>query len=94
MRGVGQWLVDLSWPAVSKVLSAIGIGTVTYVGLDAAMEAGLDTARSSLNGLTPDVLGILALAGIPDAMGIIAGGMVTAVTMATLTRFALHTTGK
>lgn len=93
MRGLGQWLGDISWPLVSKILAALGIGTVTYAGLDAAMTAALDVARNSLSGLTPDVMGVLALAGVFDAMGIIAGGMMTAVTFATLKRFALHTTG-
>lgn len=90
---IGEWLASLAGPIATKVLTALGVGTVTYVGLDAALTAGLDVARNALSGLTPDVMGVLALAGVFDAMAIIAGGMTTAVTLVTLKRFALHTTG-
>ena len=38
-------------------------------------------------------MGVLALAGVFDAMSIIAGALTTAVTLAATKQFALHTTG-
>ena len=57
------------------------------------MSVGLDAARSSINGLTPDVMGVLALAGVFDAMSIIAGALTTAVTLVATKQLALHTIG-
>lgn len=92
-EGFAGWIASISWPVVSRVLAALGVGTVTYTGLDAAVNSGLDAARSALTGLTPDVLQILALAGFFEAMALTAGSLLGAVTWLTLKRFALSTTG-
>lgn len=91
--GLAAWLAGISGPIATRILAALGIGTITYAGVDTALSAVLDAARSALAGLAADVAGILALAGLFDAMGIIAGGLTAALTLQTLTRFALHTGG-
>lgn len=93
-EGFAGWLASISWPIVSRVLAALGIGTVTYTGLDAAIQNGIDTARNALTGITPDVLAVLALSGFFEAMAITAGSLLGAVAWITLKRFAITTTGQ
>ena len=45
MEGIGKWLYELSWPIVSRVLSALGIGTVTYTGVETALSGFLDAGK-------------------------------------------------
>lgn len=91
-EGFAGWLASISWPVVSRVLASLGVGTVTYTGLDSVVEEGIQTARNALTGLTPDVLAILNMSGFFDAMAITAGSLLGMVTWLTLKHFALFTT--
>ena len=91
--GFAGFLASISWPIVSRVLAALGVGTVTYTGLESAISNGIETARNALTGLTPDVLAILNLAGFFDVMALTAGSLTGAVAWMVLKRFALSTTG-
>lgn len=90
MGGWAKWLVDLAWPIVSRVLTALGFGTVTYVGADAALNGVLTAAKSAVGGLAGPTLQILAMGGIFDYMSITAGGIVSSIAWLVLKRFALQ----
>lgn len=72
-----------------RVLVAIGIGTVTYAGLDTAFAAARDLVVSNYGQMTGDVANLVSLAGVGLAIGIILGAMVSRVGMT-----ALSTLGK
>lgn len=91
---LAEWLVALAGPLATRVLAALGIGTLTYAGVDVALSGALGAARSALAGMGADIAGILALAGLFDALAIVAGGYTAALTLQTLTRFAVHTGGR
>lgn len=94
MEGIAEWLAKISWPLVSRVLSALGVGTVTYTGADAALSGALGSIKAAFVGMTADIIQLLTLAGFFDAMAIMSGGITSALTWLVLKRFALQTTGQ
>lgn len=75
MANLGVWLLALAWPLVKKVLVALGVGIVTYGGLQyvgAQITSAITGAWGQLGGYA---LAILSLAGIPECIGIILGGI-------------------
>lgn len=87
------WLGALAWPLVSRVLVAAGVGTVTYAGVSTALNAALDAAKSSFGGLAGELSQILAMAGLFQAMSIIAGALIASLSWMVLKKFALQSTG-
>lgn len=93
MDGLSKWLYDLSWPLVSRVLAALGLGTVTYTGASAGLTSALDAAKGAFAGMGMEVLQIVALSGFFDAMAISSGGLVSGLAFMVMKRFALQSTG-
>lgn len=91
MDTLARWLTDISWPIVSRVLSALGVGTVTYSGLNTAMDNVIASAQSAVQGLLPVVVQLAARAGFFDYMSITSGGLTTGLTWMVLKHFALKT---
>jgi hypothetical protein len=73
-------------PLARQLLVSIGIGLITFVGLDAAVGAALGAAKSSLSGLPAVAAAILARGGVFTALSIIAGGITARITLMTLKR--------
>ena len=94
MDGIAAWLARITWPLVTRVLSALGLGTATYVGADNALAGALNAVRASFTGMTVDLLNLLLLSGFFDAMAIMAGGLTSSLAWMVLKRFALQTTGQ
>lgn len=88
MSTLSSALMALGIPLVKKVLVSLGIGTLTYVGLTAAVSAGLGAAKSNFAGLPSDVLQIAAMSGLFTAASIIAGGVTSALTLMSFSRLA------
>lgn len=93
MDSIGTWLASITWPLVSRVLTAIGLGSVTYVGADSALTSALEAAKAGFSGMTADILSILVIAGFFDAMSIMSGGLVSGLAWMAMKKFALQTTG-
>lgn len=91
MDGIAAWLASISWPIVSRVMVALGIGTVTYTGADAALSSALNAGKAAFVGMASDVLALLAMAGFFDAMAIMSGGLVSGLSWLVLKNFALQT---
>ena len=89
--GWGTFLAGIAGPVVKRALTAIGIGTLTIVGLQAAVSSALDAARSHLGGMTGVVSDLVAMTGFFTAASIIAGGVTAAVTMVLLKKMAVVT---
>ena len=92
-EGLSKWLYDLSWPIVSRVMAALGLGTLTYTGVDTALTSVLADAKSAFAGMTGDVVNLLAMCGFFDAMAITSGGIISGLAWMVLKRFALQSTG-
>jgi Protein of unknown function (DUF2523) len=82
-----SFLMGLATPIARRVVIALGLGVVTYTGVDLAVSGLLSQAKSAWSGgLTGSVAQLVAMAGVNTALGIICGGIVGRVTMLTLKR--------
>lgn len=90
---IASWLLNIAWPVVSRVFVALGLGTVTFTGADAALTAVLNSAKAAAGGLGAEVLQLLAMGGFFDAMSITAGGLVGSLGWMAMKRFALQSSG-
>ncbi|WP_265919177.1 DUF2523 family protein [Cupriavidus nantongensis] len=73
-------------PLVRQALVALGIGLITFVGLDAAVTSALAAAKASLGQLPAAAMAICARGGMFTAMSIIAGGITARMSMMVLKR--------
>ena len=78
---------------MSRVLVALGVGTVTYVGLSAAVNSALGSAKSAFGQLGAEVFQLVAMAGVFQAMSIMAGGIIAGVSFMALKNLAMKATG-
>lgn len=74
--GWGSFLVAIAGPVAKRVLTAIGFGTVTFLGMSAALNSALSSARSAWGGMGADVAAFMAIAGVNTACSILAGALV------------------
>lgn len=88
-----SWLLSAAWPVVSRVLVALGLGTVTFTGANAALDTLLSASKTAAAGLGAEVLQVLAMGGFFDAMSITAGGLVGSLGWLAMKRFALQSSG-
>jgi hypothetical protein len=75
MANLTLWLLSLAWPVVRKVLVALGIGIVTYGGLQMIGAQVNNAVLASWGQLGGYALNIMSLAGIPDVIGITLGAI-------------------
>lgn len=88
MGGLGSWLLALASPLARQVLQALGIGVVTYIGVDTTISGVLGIAKENWSGMPAEVANYLALAGVHTCLSMLAGAATTRVTLMTLKRFA------
>ena len=93
MEGIADWLARITWPLVTRVLSALGMGTVTYVGADTALTGALQHVKNAFTGIAGEIAQLLAMAGFFEAMAIMSGGIVSGLAWMVLKRMALQTGG-
>lgn len=84
---MGKWLMALASPIARQILISLGIGVVTFVGLDTALAAALAAAKQALGGLPGDTINILGLGGVFQACSILAGGLTARVSLALVKQF-------
>lgn len=88
MAGWGTWLLAMAAPVAKKVAVSLGIGVVTYVGMDAALSAALGAAKTAWGGMGADVAAFVAMAGVNTAASILAGALTARVALEAVKRFA------
>lgn len=62
---------------VVKLFTTLGIALLTYSGLKALVDGFLDLIEPMVSGLPEYVLNILAIAGVPEGLTIIASAVLT-----------------
>jgi Protein of unknown function (DUF2523) len=90
---IASWLAGIAWPLVSRVMVAMGIGTVTYAGVTVAVNSALSSAKGAFGGMAGEVSSLMAIAGLFESLSIIAGGVLAGVAFMVLKRFSLGSTG-
>lgn len=81
---IGAFLARAAGPIAKRVLVAIGIGTVTYQGLDVAFEAVKQNIISNYGQMSGNVADLVNLAGVGQAIGIILGALAARVALAAM----------
>lgn len=89
MTDLAQWLMGLIGPLATRVLASLGMGVLTFTGLDAALTSALDAAKSAIGGLPLDVALIVARFGFFDFMAITSGGLLSGLVWMQLKRLAV-----
>jgi len=75
--------------AIVRVLVYLGFGVVTYGAVIYALNEAIDKAAIAYNSMPGDVLQFLAIAGVPQALGIMVGALIAAATLKFAKRIAL-----
>lgn len=88
MANLTIWLASMVPSLVGRVMLALGLGVLTITGIDLAWNSLRATLLSSISALPVDVIGLLGLAGVGDAIGWILGAITARVTLAALTQSA------
>lgn len=69
-----------------KVLTALGLGTITYAGLQTAFNAAQTQIIASYGQISGNALQLADLAGVGQSIGIILGAMAARVGMIALSK--------
>lgn len=89
MIGLGTWLVALAGPIARRVLASLGLGVVTYVGMDTAISGLLAQARAGWGSMGGEVASYVAMTGANVALSLIAGALMGRVGLMVLKRMTL-----
>lgn len=61
--------------AIVRVIAAIGFAVITYGGVTYALNRAIHEIQTSYNSLPSEILQFLAIAGVPQFLGIILGAI-------------------
>lgn len=67
-----------------RVIVSLGFGVVTYVGAKASVDWFISSSVAKLDGLPADLLGVLSLAGLGNAISIITSAITVRLVLAGL----------
>lgn len=79
----------IAGPLAIKVLTALGVGIVSYAGFSTLIDQVTAHIISNMNGIEPAYLQIITLFGIPESVSITLGAFTTAATVMTLKKFKI-----
>jgi hypothetical protein len=88
------WLISLVQPIVLRVMTALGIGYLTYEGAKGALIAVLEQSAASFGGLIGEASAILARSGFFLAMSIVSGGIIGGLAYGLTKRLAVLSEGE
>lgn len=86
---VGSWLVALGAPLIRKILVSLGVGVITYTGMQSIVSNVLSSAKAAWYGFPVDILALVNLAGVGTAFSIIAGAFTARLSLSLLQRFGV-----
>lgn len=78
-----SWLDNSLGAFAKKVLSALGIGWVSFEGITELASQVKDAVVNSWGGIPGDILQILSLAGFGTALGVVLGALIYRASMST-----------
>lgn len=88
MASFGLYLESVATPIVKRALSGIGIGVVTYLGLDVALQLVKDQVIANWGMMPAGVLTLMTLSGVTQGVGIILGAIAARYSMLQLSSLA------
>ncbi len=72
----GAILQAAAGPLAKRVLSSLGIGLVSFVGLKEGLDQALGYARASWTGMGGDIAAYLAMGGFNTLLSVLAGALI------------------
>jgi len=86
---LASWFLALVTPLVRRALIALGIGVVSYVGLSEILDLLVQQIQTQMGQAPAAIAGIAGLMGVPDAIGIILGGLTARIALEQLKRWQI-----
>lgn len=80
-------LMAIGAPIVKRVLTALGIGLITYKVSTGVLDLMLGAMQNHLSAMPVVVLQMVSLYGLPDFMGIIIGAHTTSLSLTVIKKF-------
>ncbi len=68
-------LISVTGTIVGRVLVALGVGVVTYTGVQVGIDSLLSNLDSAISGVPADILGLLGFMRVGEAMNIVISAM-------------------
>lgn len=87
--GLSAFFMLLAGPLAKRVLTALGIGLVSFVGMSAAVGAILNEARAGWGGMNADVAVYVAMSGANVGLSLIVGAILGRVSLMALKKLTL-----
>lgn len=84
-----QLLLYCTGPIVIRVLTTLGLGVVSFVGFDSALNYIQSLIQSNFNALPADVAGFVFLSGIPTGMAMILSALFARIALMQLKKIQL-----
>ena len=78
---IGGALLNIAGSLVGRVLLALGLGVVSYTGVNASMTWAKNNAVASLLQLPPAVVGVLSLLGVGSCISMVFSAMLIRFTL-------------
>ena len=91
MANLFAWLLAAVAPLAKRVLIALGIGTITYTGVDALISAVQSSISQQFGQLSAELAGLVAMTGFFDCIGILLGALAARAGVAAVARLGLLT---
>lgn len=82
-------ILALIRPILIRILTALGLGVVTYLGADFLVTNMISQLQTSVLGISPAVLQIVSLFGVIKALSIILGAFTTSISVQSFKRFGI-----
>lgn len=78
-------LINIATTVVGRVLIALGLSAISYTGIDTSITWLRDMAVASMNGMNPQVVGLLGVLRVGTCISIISSAYVVRMTLNGLT---------
>jgi hypothetical protein len=78
---VWGFLLAAVGPLALRVIATLGLSVLTFAGVDTALQSLIASAQSNWSQVPSDILGLCAVARIPECIGLICGAMTARVTL-------------
>lgn len=88
MQTLATFLLSIAGSLAGRVLLSLGLGMVSYAGLNLLVSQLVDLVKISYTSTNGVVLQILNLAGAGAAMGILVAALVTRVSLMAITKIS------
>lgn len=84
--GFSSVMVSLAGPVVKRALSALGIGVVSFAAVQVAFNQVRDFMIGAYGQISGDMIWLVELAGVNQAIGIVLGAMAAKVGLQALSK--------